>query len=29
MTIDKGVGVFNGDMGIVKAINSYEETLAV
>lgn len=29
MTIDKGVGVFNGDMGIVKEINSYEETVTV
>lgn len=29
MTIDKGVGIFNGDMGIVKEINSYEETLSV
>ena len=29
MTVDKGVGIFNGDMGIVKAVNSYEETLSV
>lgn len=29
MTIDKGVGVFNGDMGIVKEINSYEEMVTV
>ena len=29
MTIDKGVGGFNGDMGIVKEINSYEETVTV
>ena len=29
MTIDKGVGVFNGDMGIVKEINSYEEKVTV
>lgn len=29
MTIDKGVGIFNGDMGIVKEINSYEETVTV
>ena len=29
MTIDKGVGIFNGDMGIVKEINSYEETMSV
>ncbi len=29
MTIDKGLGIFNGDMGIVRNINSYEETLTV
>ena len=29
MTVDKGVGIFNGDMGIVRAINTYEETLLV
>lgn len=29
MTIDKGLGIFNGDMGIVKEINSYEETMTV
>ena len=29
MTIDKGVGVFNGDMGIIKKINTYEETVTV
>jgi len=29
MTIDKGVGVFNGDVGIVDNINTYEETLTV
>ena len=29
MTIDKGVGVFNGDMGIVRKINTYEETVTV
>lgn len=29
LTVDKGVGVFNGDMGIVKNINQYEETLTV
>lgn len=27
--IDKGVGVFNGDMGIVREINQYAETLVV
>lgn len=29
MTIDKGLGVFNGDMGIIESINTYEETLTV
>ena len=29
MTIDKGLGIFNGDMGIVESINTYEETLTV
>lgn len=29
MTIDKGMGVFNGDMGIIRAINSFDETLQV
>lgn len=29
MTIDKGVGVFNGDMGIVRRINDYAQTLEV
>ena len=29
MTIDKGLGVFNGDMGIIKNINTYEETVTV
>lgn len=27
--IDKGVGVFNGDMGIIKQINDYEQTVVV
>ena len=27
--IDKGVGVFNGDMGLIKEINLYAETLTV
>ena len=27
--IDKGIGVFNGDMGIVKEIHSYNQTLVV
>lgn len=29
MTIDQGLGIFNGDMGIVRNINPYEETLTV
>ena len=27
--MDKGLGIFNGDMGIVRKINSYEETITV
>lgn len=29
MTIDQGQGIFNGDMGIIKEINTYEETVIV
>lgn len=29
MTIDKGMGIFNGDMGIIRDINTYEETVTV
>ena len=29
MTIDKGLGIFNGDMGIIREINTYEETVTV
>ncbi|MDO4313205.1 MAG: ATP-dependent RecD-like DNA helicase [Eubacteriales bacterium] len=29
MTVDKGLGIFNGDMGIVREINTYAETLTV
>ena len=29
LTVDKGLGIFNGDMGIIRQINSYEETLTV
>ena len=29
LTIDKGIGIFNGDMGIVKDINTYTEHLSV
>lgn len=29
LTVDKGQGVFNGDMGVVREINTYEETIAV
>ena len=27
--IDRGLGIFNGDMGIITSINSYSETLTV
>ncbi len=29
MTVDKGTGIFNGDMGIIRKINTYEETVTV
>ena len=29
MTIDKGLGIFNGDMGIIREINAYDETITV
>lgn len=29
LTIDKGLGVFNGDMGIIREINVHEETVTV
>ncbi|MEG2145772.1 MAG: ATP-dependent RecD-like DNA helicase [Lachnospiraceae bacterium] len=29
ITVDKGLGVFNGDMGIVKDIHTYDETIIV
>ena len=29
VTIDKGLGIFNGDMGIIRDINTYEETVTV
>ena len=29
LVVDKGVGVFNGDMGIITEINTYNETLKV
>ena len=29
ITVDKGVGVFNGDMGILKEINDYAQTVTV
>lgn len=29
MTVDKGVGIFNGDMGIIRNINTYDETVTV
>ena len=29
LTVDKGMGIFNGDMGIVREINTYTETMKV
>ena len=29
LTVDKGVGVFNGDMGVITEINEYKETVEV
>lgn len=29
MTVDKGLGIFNGDMGTITEINTYEETVSV
>ncbi|MGC4019320.1 MAG: ATP-dependent RecD-like DNA helicase [Muricomes sp.] len=29
LTVDKGMGIFNGDMGVITAINTYDETLEV
>ena len=29
LTVDKGVGVFNGDMGVIMEINQYTETIEV
>lgn len=29
MTIDKGLGIFNGDMGVIRNINTYEECVTV
>ena len=29
LVVDKGIGVFNGDMGIITEINTYDETLEV
>ena len=29
IAVDKGVGVFNGDMGIIEEINTFAETLTV
>lgn len=29
LTVDKGVGIFNGDMGVVTEINEYTETMEV
>lgn len=29
MTVDKGLGIFNGDMGVIRQINTFEETVTV
>ena len=29
LAIDKGTGIFNGDMGIIKKISEYQETVSV
>lgn len=29
LTIDKGLGVFNGDMGVIREINDFAETLSI
>lgn len=29
LTVDKGVGVFNGDMGVIREINQYTENIEV
>lgn len=29
LTVDKGMGIFNGDMGIITAINAYDDTVEV
>lgn len=29
LVVDKGIGIFNGDMGVIKNINPYNETLEV
>lgn len=29
MTVDKGLGIFNGDMGIIRTVNTYEESVTV
>ena len=29
LTVDKGMGIFNGDMGVIREISSYQETLTV
>ncbi len=29
MAVDKGVGIFNGDMGVIKSISDYEEAVTV
>lgn len=29
LTVDKGMGIFNGDMGIITEINDFAETMTV
>ena len=29
LTVDKGIGIFNGDMGVITEINDYTETVEV
>ena len=28
LTVDKGIGVFNGDMGVIDEINEYQKLLS-
>lgn len=29
LAIDKGLGIFNGDMGVIRSINSYQESMTI